>query len=413
MSHLIDVSLLKTNREYSLLYSGQFISFIGTMITGVALPWQIYEVTHSSFMVGILSLIQLLPLLITALLGGVLADRYNRRKLVIVSECFLMIGCVALIWNAAHIHPSLVIIYLVAAMMSAITGLHRPAFESMTQQLVNAENYKAVGALASFKFSFCMIVGPALGGILIACYGVTVTYILDFLTFLISLATLGLMKPLKKMVTDLHPPVMQALYDGIKFSISRQELLGSYLVDFIAMIFAMPNALFPAISQALGGAQTLGLLYAAPAVGSLLLSFFSGWTTQIKYDGRAIALAAGLWGVSMIGFGLSSHLGLALFFLTLSGMFDAVSGIFRSTLWNNVIPHDFRGRLAGIEMISYMGGPKLGDTRSGAVAALLGISTAVISGGLLCVIGVIVCCVGMPKFWNYHQNRATLPDEQF
>lgn len=401
MNHLIDISPLKTNRDYSLLYCGQFISFIGTMITGVALPWQIYQLTHSSLMVGLLSLVQLLPLLITALLGGVFADRYNRRKLVILSECILMIGCAALVGNAYQTHSSLALIYFVAAIMSAITGLHRPAFESMTQQLVNADNYKAVGALSSFKFSFCMIAGPAIGGLLIARYGLTLTYIADLITFFASLMTLSLMHHLKKITSLEHPPVLKSLYEGIKFSVSRQELMGSYLVDFIAMIFAMPNALFPAIAQSLGGATTLGLLYASPAVGSLLISFFSGWTAQIKHDGKAIAIAAGCWGVSMIGFGISTNLLIALFFLALSGAFDAISGIFRSTLWNNVIPHEYRGRLAGIEMISYMGGPKLGDTRSGVVASFLGITTAVVSGGVLCIIGITLCCFFMPKFWNY------------
>ena len=401
MSHLIDISLLKTNREYSLLYSGQFISFIGTMITAVALPWQIYQLTRSSLMVGLLSLVQLLPLLFTALLGGVFADRYNRRKLVILSEFILIAGCSGLVLNAHQPHPDLTIIYIVSAMMSAITGLHRPAFESMTQQLVNPENYKAVGALASFKFSFCMIAGPAIGGLLIARFGVMLTYIIDLFTFLISLITLRLMNPLKQPVVSQHPPVINALKEGLTFAITRQELMGSYLVDFIAMIFAMPNALFPAIAQSLGGAKTLGLLYASPAEGSLLISFFSGWTGRVKQDGKAIAIAAGFWGLSMIGFGVSTNLYVALLFLSFSGAFDAISGIFRSTLWNNVITHDYRGRLAGIEMISYMGGPKLGDTRAGAIASFLGITTAIVSGGVLCIAGVMVCCLFMPKFWNY------------
>jgi MFS family permease len=285
--------------------------------------------------------------------------------------------------------------------MSGITGLHRPAFESMTQQLVNPKDYKAVGALSSFKFGFCMIAGPAIGGLLIARYGVMLTYIIDVLTFLVSLIALSLMNPLKKTAAAQHPPVIKALRQGLQFAVSRQELMGSYLVDFIAMIFAMPNALFPAIAQSMGGANTLGFLYAAPAVGSLLLSFFSGWTARVKQDGKAIAIAAGLWGLAMIGFGLSSSLVVALFFLALSGAFDAASGIFRATLWNNLIPHEYRGRLAGIEMISYMGGPKLGDTRAGTIASFFGLSTAIVTGGVLCIAGVIVCCILMPKFWDY------------
>lgn len=404
MSHLIDISLLKNNRNYALLYIGQFVSFIGTMITSVALPYQIYHLTQSTLMVGMLSLAQLLPLLITALLGGVCADRYNRRALVIISECFLMLGCAILVFNAHHPHSNLTLIFIISSVMSAITGLHRPAFESMTQQLVNPEDYKAVGALSSFRYSFCMIAGPAIAGLIIAYCGLVLTYILDFLTFLVSLMSLCFMRGVQKPIAITHPSVMSSLKQGLQFAFKRQELMGSYFVDFIAMIFAMPNALFPAMALSFGGVKTLGFLYAAPAVGSLFISFFSGWTANIKQDGKAIAIAAGLWGISMIGFGLSSALWLALFFLALSGAFDAVSGIFRSSLWNNTIPHDYRGRLAGIEMISYLSGPKLGDTRAGAIASCLGITTAIVSGGVLCVTGVTICCIFMPKFWKYRSS---------
>lgn len=401
MSHLIDISLLKKNRDYAFLYGGQFISFIGTIITGVALPWQIYQLTHSSLMVGLLGMAQLLPLLVTALLGGVYADRYNRRKLVVCSECILMLGCMVLVFNASLIHAHLMLIYFIAALMSAITGLHRPAFESMTQQLVGSADYKAVGALASFKFGFCMIVGPAIGGLLIARFGVITTYVIDISTFFVSLVALAQMSPLEQTVKKEQFPVLKSLKEGLKYATSRQELMGSYLVDFTAMVFAMPNALFPAIAQSYGGAKTLGLLYAAPAVGALLISFFSGWTARVNKDGQAIAIAAGLWGGAMIGFGLSKHLWLALLFLALSGAFDAVSGIFRSTLWNHVIPQDYRGRLAGIEMISYAGGPRFGDARAGAVASCFGLTTAIISGGIGCLIAVAICCILMPKFWHY------------
>lgn len=401
MRHLIDISLLKHNRDYAFLYGGQFLSFIGTMITGVALPYQVYQLTHSSFMVGLLSLAQLLPLLFTALLGGVFADRYNRRRIVILSECFLMLGCATFVFNAHQPHPSLTLIYIVAAIMSALVGLHRPAIDSMTQQLVNPDDYKAVGSLASFKFGFCMIAGPAIAGLLIAAYGIVITYIIDLLTFVISLLSLSFIRGLKPLAKVDHPSVIRSLKQGVHFALSRQELMGSYAVDFVAMIFAMPTALFPAMAQSFGGVQTLGFLYAAPAVGSLLLSFFSGWTVRVKQDGKAIAIAASLWGLSMIGFGCSSALWLALFFLVLAGAFDAVSGIFRSTLWNSTIPHELRGRLAGIEMLSYLGGPKLGDARAGVIASCFGISTAIISGGVLCILGVTVCCLFMPKFWKY------------
>lgn len=404
MSHLLDLSLLKKNRDFRLLFLGQFISFLGTMITGVALPYQIYEMTQSTMMVGFLSLVQLIPLLFTALLGGVFADRYNRKVLLIVSESLLALGCVFLAINAYYPTPNLVAIFVIASLMSAITGLHRPAFDSITQQIVQPSDYKNVGALASFKFSFCLIVGPSIAGLIIAHHGIVITYCVDLITFIISVLNLILMHNIPKPVEQDHPSIKTSLKEGINFAFSKQELVGSYCVDFIAMIFAMPNALLPAIAQSYGGAKTLGLLYAAPAVGALIISFISGWTSKVSHEGRAIAIAAALWGLSIIGFGLSTSLILALFFLALSGAFDTISGIFRSSLWNHTIPTEFRGRLAGIEMLSYLSGPKLGDTRAGLVASGLGIGTALISGGVLCVVGVGLCCLALPKFWNYRSR---------
>lgn len=404
MGQLLDFSLLKKNRDFRLLFSGQFISFIGTMITSVALPYQIYHLTQSTMMVGLLSLAQLLPLLITALVGGVFADRYNRRALLIISEALLAVGCCLLALNSYYSTPGLAVIFIVATLMSAITGLHRPAFDSITQQIVQPSDYKNVGALASFKFSFCMIIGPAIAGLIIAYYGIVITYIIDLFTFFVSLITLCMMHTIPKPEVKEHPSVLTSLKEGITFAFSRQELIGSYFVDFIAMIFAMPNALLPAMAQYYGGVKTLGLLYAAPAVGILIISFVSGWTSRVTHDGKAIAIAAGLWGASIIGFGLSHSLWLALFFLAFSGAFDGISGIFRSTLWNNTIPTEFRGRLAGIEMISYLSGPKLGDTRAGLIASSLGLTTALVSGGVLCIIGVAVSCYAFPKFWHYQSK---------
>ncbi len=405
MARFLDLSILKRNRPFALLYGGQFVSFIGTMMTMVALPFQIYEATHSTVMVGLLSLAQLLPLLFTALLGGVLADRHARRRLLLMSEGFLALGCIVLTINAAMGSPHVGVIFVTASLMSAITGLHRPAFEGAIQQLVKEEDYKTVGALRTFEFSFCMIVGPAITGFIVAQFGVAITYGIDLVTFLCSIIFLICVGPLANPSHHTSTSILHALKEGIQFAWNRQVLLGSYCVDFIAMVFAMPNALFPAIALSIGGVKTLGLLYAAPAVGSLVISLWSGWTASIKHEGKAIAISAICWGLAMVGFGLSHSLILALFFLALSGAFDACSGIFRTSLWNHVIPPDFRGRLAGIEMLSYLSGPKLGDTRAGLMAATCGIAPAIVSGGFLCILGVAFFCYRLTDFWNYESDH--------
>lgn len=402
MKLTLNFSILWQRPNFGFLYIGQLVSFIGTMMTNVALPWQIYHLTHSTLMIGLLSLFRLLPLLVTALFGGVLADRYHRRLLLLVSESILIFGCLLLAWNAYRIHQSVFLIFFLATTMSAVTGLHRPALDSLTQQLVEKKDFKAVGALNSLKFNVCLIAGPALGGLLIAQFGLVFAYFFDFLTFAISLITLLLMKYIPAPVKIDDASTITALRQGVQYAVSHQELLGSYLVDFVAMIFGMPNALFPAIASMYGGVKTLGLLYAAPAVGALIASFFSGWASQVKRYGVAIAVAATLWGIAMIGFGLVvKNLWVGLFFLTLAGIFDDVSGLFRSTLWNESIPNHLRGRLAGIEMISYLSGPRLGDIEASVVAELFGITASIVSGGILCVAAVAACCYYLPRFRQF------------
>lgn len=404
MSYIINLSIFRRNHNFALLYVGQFVSFFGTMITGVALPYQIYTETHSTLMVGLLSLAQLLPLLVTALIGGVFADRYHRRMLLLATEFILTIGCLVLAFNAYSTVTHLWIIFLVATLMSAFNGLHRPALDSIVQQIVEKKDLPIVSSLGTFKFSICMIAGPAIGGLIIANGGIIVTYLVDFATFLISLIALSLMTHIPKPKATQDESTLSALKKGFRYAFSRQELIGTYVVDFIAMVFGMPTALFPAIALSFGGAKALGMLYAAPAVGALVISFFSGWTANIKRHGVAIAISATFWGVAIIFFGLSSNFYVALFFLALAGAFDGISGIFRMTMWNETIPNELRGRMAGIEMISYLSGPKLGDTEAGLVAAAFGITASIVSGGVLCVAGVGICCLFLPKFWRYHSE---------
>ena len=358
-------------------------------------------------MVGLLSLSQLLPLLFTALVGGVFADRYHRRKLLLIAEFSLAVGSLLLAWNASLLTPHIWAIFIVATLMSAMNGLHRPALESVVQQIVLKKDLPIVSSLNTFKFSLLMIAGPAIGGLIIAHYGVAMTFMIDFISFFVSLSALILMGSIPKLKAVQDEATWAALKSGVRYAFSRQELVGTYVIDFVAMVFGMPIALFPAIALSFAGPEVLGMLYSAPAVGALFVSLFSGWTMRVKRHGVAIVVSATLWGVSIIFFGLSSNFMWALFFLALAGAFDAISGIFRMTIWNETIPHELRGRMAGIEMISYLSGPKLGDTEAGLVAAAFGVTASIISGGVLCVVGVLVSCYFLPKFWSYHSEKVT------
>lgn len=391
------------NRDYRFLYAAQFVSLIGTMVTYVALPYQMYRLTGSSFSVGLLGLVELVPLLATAFIGGVMADAVDRRRIAIVTDVALAAGSATLASFAAR-GASASLLYLVAAWMSAVTGLQRPAIESLVPRLVAKHELPAAASLAVVRGSVGMIAGPAVGGLLIASTGLTATYWVDVASYAASLACLAMIRAVPP-AADAERPSVAAVIEGFSYASSRQELIGTYVVDFVAMIFGMPLALFPAISDRFGGPSALGLLYAAPAVGALAASLTSRWTPRIHRHGLAVMLSAAVWGLAIVAFGLCQRLWPALAYLAIAGGADGVSGIFRMTMWNETIPDTLRGRLASIEMVSYMSGPLLGHLEAGAVAAAFGVTASVVSGGVLCVAGVLACGVWRPRFVRYDARR--------
>jgi MFS family permease len=290
--------------------------------------------------------------------------------------------------------------------MSGVNGFHRPALDAMLPRLVDREDLTAIAALRMFSFSTSAIAGPALGGVCIATLGYSATYLIDVLTFVISLVALTQMRSMPA-PQDAAIPSIQTIVDGLKYARNRPELVGTYVVDMVAMTFAMPMALFPAIASVWSNAAAAGWLYSALSVGSLLTSVLSGWTSRVQRHGAAVVIAATLWGVAIIGFGFSPNLYGALAFLALAGAADAVSGLFRMTIWNETIPAGFRGRLAGVEMISYLSGPLLGNARAGWIASISSNVISVVSGGVICVAAVLLCIPILPQFWTYRVDSRS------
>jgi MFS family permease len=391
------------HRDFRLLYCAQFISFIGTMITSVALPFQIYRATGSSFAVGLVGVAELVPLLATAFLGGMLADVVDRRRMVLLTEVGLAAGS-AVLALAALVAAPVWVVFAVAGWMSAVSGLQQPSIESLTPRLVERDELPAAAALSSARGSFGMIAGPALGGVLLASAGLPATYLVDVASYVVSLGCLWVIRAVPP-AEGAERPSLKALRDGFGYAASRQELIGTYTVDFVAMVFGMPMALFPALAERLGGASALGLMYAAPAGGALVASLTSGWSHRVHRQGRAVMIAATVWGAAIVAFGLSATLWPALGCLALAGGADAVSGIFRMTMWNQTIPDALRGRLASIEMVSYSSGPLLGNVEAGMVAALFGNQASVIAGGALCMVAVLACGSVLPQFRGYDARR--------
>ncbi len=404
----IDIGPLRRHRDFRLLFVGQAASFFGSMVTYVALPFQTYELTHSTLAVGLLSLAEFVPLMVMAFLGGALSDAFDRRRMVQIAELGSGLGVGVLLVNALLSHPRTWVLFAVAPILAALYGIFRPSLDAMVPRLVTKEELSAASALEGFRGTLGEIAGPALAGIIIATAGLPVAYAIDAATYGISLAALWFMRAIPP-PPDAPPVSLQGIAEGVRYAWSRRDLLGTYAVDMIAMFFGMPMALFPAIAGEFGGAGVLGLLYTAPAVGSLFATVASGWVSRVHRHGLAIMVAATVWGLGIIVFGLAADLWLALLSLVVAGGADMVSGIFRMTMWNQTIPDRLRGRLAGIEQVSYTSGPLLGNLEAGVVASLTSVRTSVVSGGVLCVVGVALAAVALPAFRLY-DARATRSD---
>ncbi|MCX4474750.1 MFS transporter [Micromonospora sp. NBC_01655] len=407
----LDVTPLRTSRDFRLVFSGAGVSAFGSFITYVTVPYQVYELTGDPLLVGLLGVCELVPLLVMAFVGGALADFLDRRLLVLGGEVGFTLLCAVLLVNSLGQTPQLWLLYLVAGLTAAVDGLQRPALEGLTPRVVTPDEIPAASALNSLRMQVAQLGGPAVAGVLIASVDLAWVYAIDLATFAFSLACLALVRAVPPPPAA-DRPSLRSVVTGLRYARSRPELLGTYLVDINAMFFGMPQALYPFMAAKLGGPAVLGLLYAAPAVGSLVATVGSGWTARVHRHGLMVVLAAGAWGLAIVGFGLVGSLWAALFFLALAGAADMVSGLFRMIIWNQTIPDHLRGRLAGIEMLSYSTGPLLGQLRSGLVARTpLGVGGSIVSGGVLCVLGTIALAAALPQLVRY-DGRAGLARKQ-
>lgn len=399
-SLLPDLSPWRCSRDFRLMWCAGAITVFGSFLTFVALPLQMKELTDSAVAVGALGAVELVPMIVFGLYGGALADAVDRRKLIVRSETALALVALGLLANALLPHPAVWPLYAAAALSSALTGIQRPALDALVPRVVPHHQLPAAAALNALRWQFGAVVGPALAGFLLAYAGVRAAYAIDTVTFAVSVL-LGLRLSAAPPSHDAEPPSLRGILDGARYAWSRKELLGTYAIDIAATLLAFPIALFPFLAEDLGAGWSLGLMYAALPFGSMLVSATSGWTGRVHRHGRAVAWAAMCWGAAMAVAGLMTNVWLVLFFLTVAGGCDMVSGIFRSTMWNQSIPDGLRGRMAGIELLSYSAGPQLGQVRSGGVAALTTVRTSVWTGGLACVAAVGLLALSLPKLMSY------------
>lgn len=401
----IDISPLRISRDYRLLFFGQLISAFGTAMSFVVVPVQVYQLTGSTLLVGLLSASEFVLILLMAFVGGAYADFIDKRKMLRLTEVGQTLVTAILVFNATLTHPRVWLLFVCAALHAGLVALQRPSFESLMQKLVPPDLMSSVSALNSLRWNVTTILGPSLAGIILARYGAGIAYSIDLVTFVASLTAVFLIRSVPAPAQIEERPTLKSVVEGLHYAWRRKEILGTYLIDMNAMFFGMPTALFPAMAANFG-AGTVGFFYAAPSVGALIATLTSGWARKVNRHGLFVAIAAALWGVAVIFFGLAQNLYLALFCLALAGGFDMISGVFRMTIWSQTIPHHLRGRLAGLEMISYTSGPKLGDAEAGIVATLFNVRASIVSGGILCVVGTAVISALIPQFIRYHGSEG-------
>ena len=406
---LLDLSPLRVSRDYRLLFFGQLISFFGSMMTFIVVPWQMYQLTESSAMVGYIYLAEFVPMVILAFVGGALADYFEKRRLLRLTEFGQGIASALLLVNSLLPNPQVWVLFVCVAMHAGLAAIQRPAFESFIQKVIPPEHMVAVMVLNSIRWSVGAIVSPAIAGVIAVALGPSVAYALDLVSFagtIYAVYAINAVPPPE----NAERPSWEGIKKAWRYAFSRQELLGTYFIDIAAMFFAMPQALYPALAVYYGE-KYIGLFPAAIAAGALLASVTSGWTKKVQRHGAMVIGSAVLWGVAIVLFGAVDSIVLALFFLVAAGFFDMISGIFRGAIWNQTIPNYLRGRLASIEMISYLTGPMLGSAKMGVVAETFGVKVALVSGGALCVIAVLGAALFLPKFFTYDGREGVKQKE--
>ncbi len=408
---LVDLAPVRLDRDFRLLWFGQLISGVGRQVTVVALPFELWQLTHSSLSIGLLAIVQLVPILVFALGGGAIADAVDRRRLLIVTQLLLAATSLSLALLAAEQSPPIWAFYVIAFVAAGVGAVDQPARSSALPRLVPRERLPAAIAVNSLSYQAVSVVGPAFAGVLIQLSGVATAFAFDVVTFLASLAALLLIAPMPP-----HPsaarPGLRAVVEGLRFAGARRIVMATFVIDLDAMIFGMPSSLFPQLALTVfnAGAAGYGLLNAAPAVGALVGAALSGWVGHVRRPGRGVVVAVAGWGGAIVAFGLLTwSFPLALLCLAIAGGADVISAVLRGSIIQLETPDRLRGRLMSIHTLVVTSGPRIGDAEAAAVAALAGPQFSVVSGGVLCLAGLLVVLRKFPRLLDFElTDEATL-----
>jgi MFS family permease len=408
-SVLVDIEPIRRDREFRMLWLGQLVNNLGRQVTVVALPFELWQLTHSSLSIGVLALVQLVPILVFSLAGGALADAIDRRILLLTTQAVLAVTSLGLAFLALQPNPPIVAIYGVAFIAAGVGAVDQPARASAIPRLVPRERLAAAIAANWLSGVTVSIAGPVAAGVLIATSGVATAFAFDAATFLASLTALLLMAPIPPH-PDAARPGLRSIAEGLRFARSRPVILATFAIDLNAMIFGMPSSLMPQLALTVfnAGAAGYGLLNAAPAVGALIGTAFSGWVGRLRRPGRGVAVAVATWGVAIAAFGLLTwSFPLALACFAVAGAADVVSAVLRGSIVQLSTPDHLRGRVSSIQSLVVMSGPRLGDAEAAGVAAFAGPQFSVVSGGVMCLAGLLVVLRKFPELLAYEHEAVS------
>ena len=408
---MVDVAPVRLDPEYRRLWASSLVGTLGRQMVLVALPFELWQLTHSSLSIGLLAIVQLVPILTFALGGGAVADAVDRRRLLTVTTILLASTSVVLVLLAAQPSPPVWAFYVVAFVAAAVGAVDGPTRSSTTPRLVPRERLTAAITMSSLSMNGMSVAGPALAGAMIQLWGVPSAFGLDVLMGLLGLAAILSLAPIPPH-PDAARPGITAVREGLSFMRASGIIMSSFVIDLDAMIFGMPSSLFPQLALTVFnvGAAGYGLLTAAPAFGAVLGAAMTGWAGRVRRPGRGVVVAVAAWGVAIVAFGLSTwSLPVALAFLALAGAADVVSAVLRSMIIQFETPDRLRGRLMSIHTLVVTSGPRLGDAEAAAVAAVAGAQFSVVSGGILCLVGLLAVVRRFPQLLSYELAHATTP----
>jgi MFS family permease len=404
----VDVAPLRASRDFRLLVLGNFVTGLGTQATLVALPYQLYVQTRSPLLTGLLGAVELGPLVAMSLYGGALADRLDRRRLLLADQLALVVIAAALAGGAFAGRPPLALLYVLAALLAGFSAVQNVARSAIVPNVVDAARLRGALALNFGLYQLTMVVGPALGGVLIAAVGLGAAYTVDAVSCLGMVLAVVAMAPQPPHELHAHPSIRRSIADGLRFVRANRALVGSFGIDLAAMTFGMPRTLFPALSLTVyrSGAAGTGALFAAVSAGATVAALTTGWLTHVRRLGRVVIVAVLAWGAAIALAGLVRSLWPALALFALAGAADSVSAVCRSTINQTVTPDAMRGRMSAVFSLVVTSGPRLGDIESGAVASAVTPRFSVVSGGVGCVIAAALIARAFPALARYDSEHA-------